>query len=189
MKKIVLVLILLVAIFFPSASFAGDWQGNLNFIGGSRGLNNNWQPVESQPALDIRVDFGAKDWIANIVIGISASAKTAACTNTWDCRGSLAEFYVGGQKYFSVTDAFNPYIGLGISSVSAKAEFASYYNKVEYIENTTGFFIQGGAMWRLGALNLGLDLRILTGAKFSKDLKGLEDANYAQAGFLIGYNW
>jgi len=191
MKKIGL---FFAVVLLTNLSYADEWNGNLNFVLGSRSLDSKyWAPVETQPALDIKVDFGEESWPLNLLIGISGSSKTTDCSSgiySISCKGSISEFYIGGIRYFKVTSSFSPYLALGASSVRAEATVAFGALSITGSDNTTGYFINGGAMWKLGAFNIGLDARVLSGANIKLSSTGTSGkADYGQFGLLIGYNW
>lgn len=82
-----------------------------------------------------------------------------------------------------------PYVGGGITWISARKEIRSDFVTVSDDDFSPGGYINGGVFWRLGKhFNIGIDARLVAGT--SIELFGEEgDANYGQLGLILGYGW
>ncbi len=79
----------------------------------------------------------------------------------------------------------HPYVGGGVASVNASFDGGNL--KVD--DASGGVYVHGGVYWRMGhRFNIGFDVRALGGTKmtiFGQDF----NANYTQAGLLLGWGW
>ena len=170
-------------------------RGNVNVLLGQRNMNSDWDPVDEQALFAVEVDYARESWPVNILFGIAGSAGDGSMvvTDGWsvasvDITGTTSELYGGVRKYFDAGPSFSPYMGGGLSMIRAEASASSGGFKISGDDTTMGFFLDCGAVYRAGSFNIGLDLRLLTGA--SMEIAGYSiDANYVQAALVIGYGW
>ncbi len=177
--------VLVVATSFASPAHAG---GNANFVLGERWMNDKseWEPWDTQDLLGVNVDFGAAKWPIHLETGIQASTKTETIFAT-DVTGSVTEVFFGVNKTWDTGSGktMHPYVGGGVSSVTAKLEASG----TSIDDTSAGFYVHGGIFWRLGSrFNIGFDVRALGGTSMSFD--GLDfSANSTQAGLVLGWGW
>ncbi len=176
----------ILAVLTISASFGAAMAGgNANFVLGGRTLEDEdfWEPVEKHSAFGVNVDFGGEGWPIRLMAGLHGSA-TEETELGFDLKASVAELTFGVAKIWEAGNA-HPFVGGGLASVTAEFEFGGFT-----VDDTSpGFYLHGGVFWRLGSrFNLGGELRLLRGTEI--DFFGFEgDADYAQAGLLLGWGW
>lgn len=169
--------------------------GDVNFTYGWRSLgDDSWEPVEDQESLGLTVDFGGETWPINIAIGYfessdKATRVTVPLLGDVDQEGELSEWSVGIQKVWGLKGRVRPFLGGGLTQVDAKTTFDSTLGDVDDSDSSTGFYLDGGLMFRVaGPLNLGLHGRLVEGTDVTLfEVDG--DADYYEIGFLIGFGW
>lgn len=175
-------------------STAARADGNMNFVYGQRSLDEDfWEPTEDQTVLGGTIDFGGANWPVHIAAGYYQSDDDGTL-NTFPILGSvdldaeLSEWSVGVHKVWKA-GMVRPFVGGGVSFVSADADVTSVLGDVSDDDDSTGIYVQGGVFWRLGEwFNLGFDARLLEGTDLTLfDQDG--DADYWQIGALIGFGW
>ena len=113
-------------------------------------------------------------------IGVSRTSDDASEGGV-DFDAKLMEVYTGGRKTWGMDSNLHPYLGLGVSFVEGEVDVPGLGSEDD---NSFGFYGHGGAYWTIGEhFNVGADLRALLGT----DLE-FGDADYIQAGLLLGYS-
>ncbi len=174
-------------------AFAG---GNLNFALGGRILDEeDWEPVDTPPALGVTVDLALFGWPVSLAFGLHGStAEDDLALQPGNQRvevtGTLTELSAGVVKIWSSDGVLHPYIGGVLAAVRAEKE-ARVSGAAERAEDDTSgaIYAEGGVYWRLGiATNLGLHGRLVGGT----DLELGEEkfsADHYQAALVLGWNW
>jgi hypothetical protein len=176
---------------FSSAALA---DGNMNFVYGQRSLDQDfWDPTDDQTVFGGTADFGGKNWPVHIAAGYfhsedDGTLATFPILGSVDLDTELSEWSLGVHKVWKV-GMVRPFVGGGISFVSADADVDSVLGSTSDDDDTTGVYVQGGVYWRLGEwFNLGFDARLLEGTDLTLfDMDG--DADYWQIGALLGFGW
>jgi hypothetical protein len=165
-------------------------RGNLNLILGSRGLDDNWRPVEDQNAIGIRVDHELGQFPLRLVWGLHASREDGTdMDNPFNVTGhveaTVLEFSFGLMKQWDRAARFRHYISTGVSLVQAGLETDDFHERDESL----GMFVEVGIFWQLPhGINIGIDTRhlLLTGLEINHEDV---DVNYFQVGLLAGWGW
>jgi hypothetical protein len=165
-------------------AFAG---GNANFVLGGRSMTDDthWRPWESQDLFGVTVDFGPEKWPIQLEAGVQTSSKTKSFFGN-DVTGEVDEVFFGVNKTWTMgTGKMHPYVGGGLASVNGS--FDSQGRKVD--DNSGGVYVHAGIYWRMGRrFNLGFDLRAMGGTRLT--ISGEDfNANYTQAGLVLGWGW
>lgn len=198
------ILALLPLVLLAAASPAAASRGNANFVLGSRALQDDsfWEPNETHQVFGATVSFGADDWPIDLAAGTYLSARERTIyfsdpdfgTIRGDFITALAEFTFGVQKTWAL-GAHRPYLGGGLASVGAAAEFDGPGGAdVDDVDQSAGIYVEGGIFWRLGSrFNIGLHTRGLFATDVEFDFDGpitaRGDADYVQAGLILGWGW
>lgn len=198
MKRI-LIPLALAALLAPGWALA---EGNINFILGGRGLDDDyWRPAEDHGVFGINFDFGKDAWPVNIAIGLYGSGGTEdlvggclRCGPPPQLPGAVIESMIGelslGVLWRPETDQrLRPYLGGGLAFLDAEKSSSRGFIGASQDDQSSGLYVNGGLAWRIGrSFNVGLDARLVTGTDVTIfDEKG--DADYFQLGVLLGYGW
>lgn len=171
---------------------AGGWRhGVVAHIGG-RGLDEDiWSPLEDQGVLGVEYDGAPVDSLIGLEAGIVGSVATEDVAVTGpaivELRGAVFETYVGARLSPPGRDpGLKPYVGAGVSLVSAAIEAESGSTVVDDDDSSLGGYVHGGLYYLAGSgLRVGLDVRGVFGTDMT--LFGASgDADYAQVTVLIG---
>jgi opacity protein-like surface antigen len=150
---------------------------------GQRSLDeDDWEPIDDQAMLGfeyVREQSGAP---IGFEIGLMFSGDEDDILGT-DIEGATAEIYGGVRKTFG-SDVVRPYIGGGLSLVSARVDIEGLGDDDD---TTFGGYLHGGVGFQVSDLIvLGLDLRFLFGSDF--DIGGLDvGSEYMQAALFLGF--
>lgn len=165
-------------------------RGNVNLILAGRQLDGNWEPMDDQKAIGIRLDHEVGEFPLHLVWGLHASSDDGTDMHEpFHLAGgvdvSVAELSFGVMKLWEQAARVRPYISTGVSLVHADLEGVSFDEN----DHSLGLFVEVGMFWQLGrGFNIGIDTRHLL-------LTGLEigdanvDLNYFQVGLLAGWGW
>ncbi len=165
-------------------------RGNINLILAGRQLDDNWQPLDDQNAIGIRVDHEFRGFPLHLVWGLHASSDDGAdMAEPFHLEGAVdatvAEFSFGLMKLWDRAARFRHYVSTGVSLVHTDLKADS----LDESDESLGVFVEVGMFWQLGrGLNLGIDTRhlLLTGL----EIGGADvDVNYFQVGLLVGWGW
>ena len=206
-KTLLLALAVMASLVIGSIPAVAD--GNVNFILGGRGLDEDfWAPNESMSAFGVNIDFGPDDWPVRIAIGLSGST---AENDTEECRicgglevrvlerpelavrnvkSSVGELSAGVLYRPRGERKLIPFVGGGLAFMTAEQEIERFFGGSATDDDTTvGVYVNGGVYWRIGKrFNIGFDGRVVTGTSIQLfDKKG--DANYGQLGLILGWGW
>ena len=193
MKRVTLLLAAMILVLsFSCVAFAEeDWTGNVNFFVGSKSMEEtDWAPVEDQGEFGIELDFGKKSWPFNIAIDIMSSSKEEEF-GALTLKGETHELNLGVRKIFDLGGP-KPFIGGGLSIISAKASatVGPLTGSADY--GGTGLWIAGGIYFTLGeSFNLGLEFKhsaakdevVSGGNSYDIELGG------SHAGLILGVHW
>lgn len=154
---------------------------------GQRSLDeDDWTPLEDQTAFAIEFAHEPEDSVIGFELGLAGSADDTI-VNGVDVEARTAELYAGVVKSFLRNKgAVRPYIGGGISLISAEIEASAGGQTVDDDDSSVAGYLHGGAAVHLGsAFYLGVDLRVLFGSEVS--LFGFDiDADYTQLTAFLG---
>lgn len=173
------------------------WTGNANLTLGAKALEkDDWEPVEDQGEVGIRVDFRPVEWPVNLVVDLSISSgedeETAFVPGVgffkaeFDAR--TIEWNLGVRKIWEGAPHVRPYIGGGLAIIHAKVEAKFGGFSVDDDDTGLGFWLGGGVYWTLARhFNIGFDLRYSYAevSLFGEDV----NAGGGHAGLLLGYHW
>jgi hypothetical protein len=175
------------------ASFAG---GNVNFVAGGRGLDQDlWGDLDQQDVFGVMVDYIAPTWPVRLEGAIFFSSDTADFVEpifftTAEVEGRVSELAVGLNKTWDKRGRTRPFVGGGLAWVVAQKEVRSEFLGDEH-ENSDalGVYVHGGIFWRLSStFNLGIDARLM-GTTDVGLLGTSGNAGYGQVGILLGIGW
>jgi len=166
-------------------------RGNINLILAGRQLDNNWQPMDDQNAIGIRVDHESGEFPLHLVWGLHISSDDGTDMAepfhlAGDVEATVAEFSFGLMKLWDRAARFRSYISTGVSLVHADLKAGSLLDESD---ESLGVFVEVGMFWQIGrGLNLGIDTRHLLLTDL--ELGGANvDVNYFQVGLLVGWGW
>ena len=183
-KHIVFTLLFIVAF----NSHADGWSGNVNFLLGTKSLDNkDWAPFDEQAAFGVLVDFKQKSWPISMAIDILGSydEETALGIKT---EATTSEFDIGIRKIWEVSgSSIRPFIGGGIAFVRGEIKTSTLIS-ASVDDIGTGIWLNGGVYWTLGQhFNLGLQARY-TKAEITFVNTDIE-AGGTHAALMLGYHW
>jgi Outer membrane protein beta-barrel domain len=194
---------MMAVMFVPMVADAGP--GYVNFVLGQKQFDEEWDPVDKQPAFGVEAAFGPSTWPVHIMTFLQRSSKSkdaeaddgSGGTVTYTLEADTWEFGGGVNKTFG-EDKFHPYIGAG--AVYAKVDVTAKYIGFSGSDdaNGFGFWGGGGAFYRLGTrFNVGGTVRYSSAnVDFNAfdtgtvEFGGAElDAGGVTFGFLLGWGW
>ncbi|HKY32259.1 MAG TPA: outer membrane beta-barrel protein [Candidatus Polarisedimenticolia bacterium] len=161
--------------------------GHANFFLGFKMLDeDDWEPLESQPAFGAEVSWGGDDWPILIATDLLLSADDDDEFGA-DVEARTAELDLGVRKIWEV-DNVRPYVGGGIGLISAEVEVETPLGDVDDDDNAIGLWAGGGVFWRLGErFNLGVSGRW---SKAEVEFAGADvEAGGLSLGLLLGWGW
>jgi hypothetical protein len=197
MKKITLLITAYFLLSTPNLATCNDWTGNLNVFLGVKVLDEDeWDPVEEQDELGIKVDFKHQGWPVSIVIDyLSSSGEETALmfdpqlgTVEFDIEGEISELNLGVRKIWDQSPHTRPFIGVGISYISAEYKGTALGITVSDSDNGVGIWLGGGVYWTLADhFNIGLEAGFSTADVTLFDVDA--DAGGGHFGVLVGFHW
>lgn len=165
-------------------------RGNINLILAGRQLDDNWQPMDDQNAIGIRLDHEVGEFPLHLVWGLHASSDDGTDMaepfhRAGDVEATVSEFSFGLMKLWGRAGRFRSYISTGASLVHANLEAEG----LDQSDESLGVFVEVGMFWRLGrGFNVGIDTRHLLLTDL--EIGGADvDVNYFQVGLLAGWGW
>jgi hypothetical protein len=171
-----------------AVAVGGEFTGDVNVLLGQKVLNqNDWEPLDTQPALGAEITWGDSSWPISIATDILYSTESKDDVDGVDLEGSTMEFDLGIREVKN-TDNFNYYIGLGFGLVSAHAEAKGSGSKIDDSDTGISGWGGGGIFWRLGSrFNVGLAARysVANVTLFDEDVR----AGGFQYGVIVGWGW
>ncbi len=188
---------LLLLVFAAPAALAGEWTGNANLLLGAKAMEeDDWEPLEEQAEVAIRLDFREKAWPVNLsldLVGTRAEEDAFYAIpgfgTAWaDIEATTSEWNLGVRKIWEGFHLVRPYVNGGLAIIHAEVEVSTLGVSVDRDDTGVGYFLGGGVYWTLAEhFNLGLDLRY-SWAEVGWD--GFEgNGGGSHAGLLVGYHW
>lgn len=181
------------------ADARGDYEGrstgNVNlFLGGKFLSESEWSPAHEQDEWGIEFDFRQEGWPVNIAIDylrgdISESGFDPVLDSFIEARSETSEFCIGARKIWDHFPRVRPFIGGGISYVTAEYTlFAPGIGSFSDSDEDVGAWLGGGVYWEVTrSLNLGFEIRY---SFADVTLGGVDvDAGGEHFGILFGYHW
>ncbi|MDP2865771.1 MAG: hypothetical protein Q8O90_05980 [Elusimicrobiota bacterium] len=176
-----------------AAAGENDWTGNANLFMGSKALDKaDWEPAHKQAEIGVEVDFKKRDWPVSIAIDFLGAYGEAKVYDPFygevRIESDTDELSLGIRKVWDGAPHVRPFIGGGVSLVSATGSVLILGTPMEASGSGGGFWLDGGVYWTLGtAFNLGLEFRTSTAkARISnQEIK----AGGRHFGLLFGYHW
>jgi hypothetical protein len=134
-----------------STSNPGDWTGNINLSLGMKYLDDyDWEPLEEQQELGIRVDFKQQGWPVSIAIDLfhSSDDKTMYVYDPWlgtvpvSVEANTSELCLGVRKldtgiYWTLAEHLN----IGFELRWSKADVSAYGIDVDAGGTHAGLFV------------------------------------------------
>lgn len=174
-------------------AFAG---GNVNFVGGGRGLDRDlWGELDQQPVFGVMVDYIAPTWPVRLEGAIFFSSETTdevepVFFTTSEVEGRVSELAAGLNKTWGERGRARPFVGGGLAWVVAEKEVRSaFFGDAHEDSDALGVYVHGGIFWRVSStFNLGVDARLM--GTTDVGLLGVSGgAGYGQVGILLGVGW
>jgi opacity protein-like surface antigen len=171
--------------------------GNVNVLLGQKEQDQSFsdnESVQEQDMLGLMLDWGAEGWPVNIALDIVNSSKDVN-DNDFNITvdGSTLAIDGGVRWYFVKNRAFEPYLGGGVSYISAEVDTSGESNDIEFDDSTVGYWLNGGIKWVIGEhFNLGGDVRWEKAElDVEDDLGEPRDIEAGGLGYavLLGYRW
>jgi outer membrane protein with beta-barrel domain len=148
--------------------------GHVNLFLGSKVLNqDDWAPIDTHTEGGIEASWGSSEWPVMIATDLLGSTRSKDVLGV-DTKGTTGELALGVRKIWNTGthQRVHPYIGGGISYISAKFEGTSGGITVSDDDTGVGGWVGGGIFWRLGSqFNLGVSAR---GSSAKVTLYGVE---------------
>lgn len=191
MYKYAIALIFVVFFVCPNVS-AEEWTGNVNVLLGQKSLEeDDWKPLEKQLEFAVEGDFKEKSWPVSITIGIVGTADKETITlYSYDIEmeGTTSEINLGIKKIFDNSGIIRPFIGGGLSLISAEIKATAEGVSVSTDDTGTGFWLSGGVYWTFdNHFNLGAEVKYSRAEGTFGDVDA--DMGGTHLGALIGYHW
>ncbi len=172
-----------------SAINASEVTGNVSAYIGEKALDDkDWPNLDDQEAFGVLFDIKQRSWPVSIAINIIGSAeenKNGTLTET----AFTGEQQLGIKKYLGQTNStIRPYIGGGITLVTAALEKKDGSVTTEQDDTATGLWLGGGVQLKVTPhFILGLDARYSEAevTLFGED----REAGGLHTGITAGYHW
>jgi len=179
-----------------SAVQAGETQpgdqytGNISGYLGQKTLDDNdWSPLDKQGSLGVIFDFKKESWPVSIVVDLMVSGDIEENGLLKDEAGTL-ETHLGARKIFELSNSsFQPYIGGGVSLVTASMEHKINGNRISKSDDSaTGYWVGTGMYYAVNnSFNLGFDVRYSQADVTLFDVE--RKAGGMHTGITAGYHW
>jgi hypothetical protein len=177
---------------------AYTWKPNFNVsmsFGGTYLNKDYWAPADQQSTVSITGDYNPGNWPANLLLEYSFSSNATGGRSYYhdhiaynDVEAQISEFSVGARKYLVDTGVVRPYLSAGVSTISADLWVPTGGRSVSDSSSSLGYFGNGGIIFVMHRLYVGLDFKALGGT--SVKLMGASgDANYNRWSFLFGVSF
>ena len=171
--------------------------GNLNVLLGQKEQDQSFsstENVQEQDMLGLMMDWGAEGWPVNLALDIVDSSKDSNDNEfDVDVDGSTLAIDGGVRWYFLKNRSWEPYVGGGVSYISAEVDTSGSSNDIEFDDSTVGYWVNGGIKWVIGEhFNLGGDVRWEKAElDVEDDLNNPVDIEAGGLGYavLLGYRW
>ncbi|HZP13294.1 MAG TPA: porin family protein [Nevskiaceae bacterium] len=177
MNKLRAVLIAVIGL-APASSFAAG--ANITGTVGFRQLSNDWEPTETHAMGGVLADFSMWDAPLHIELGVRDSGDSS--TRDGDRYKLNVADFMAGVAVIPDYGYVRPYVSFGLAAVEAEATL----NGDRESDNSVGWYIGGGALWRLTPnFDLGVDGRYIGGT----DVFNEADVNNFTVALRVGYGW
>jgi hypothetical protein len=197
MRRLLLSLLLTGTVSTLSAP-AAFCAGNVLFSLGGRQLEDDAEPFDEQGEFGVNLMYGKETWPVSLSFALLGSYDEQRVSAPFglpallvDAELGIGELAVGVTKVWEKHTHARPYLGGGLSFLSARIEATEVTTGLsrDADDGTVAPYAEGGVFWRLGkGFNIGLGARLLFGAEV--EFEGVEiDANYSQVHGLIGWGW
>ena len=193
MNRVSSVAVVLFAGFFMafSSNAQADNTLNINLLYSQKSMEKWRNELKESPAYGIEGDFGLGSLPINLWLGVSSgkdSSKGVSQGLAISLDANQTEMYIGARTYLQFVPLITPYFGAGVSTVKAEISGKSSGVSSSYSATTTGYLLNAGVLFRIGAFQIGGDYRILSGTSF--DFAGAySNVNYSQVGVVAGLNF
>ena len=181
-----IIAILCVFLFSPQLGNTQEklWSGNINFILGAKALEkDDWEPADEQTEFCIEGDFKKKDWPVSIAIDLSGAVGEGNVAGL-TFESTTSEFNVGVRKIWDKSSNVRPFLGGGVSFMSAEIETLG----VSIDGTGTGFWLGGGVYWTLGIINIGFEAKY-SSAETELEKTGVDvESGGGHFGLLFGFH-
>jgi opacity protein-like surface antigen len=171
--------------------------GNVNVLIGQKEQDTSFsdtERIQEQDMLGLMLDWGAEGWPINLALDVVNSSKDTD-DNDFNITvdGSVLAIDGGVRWYFVKNRAFEPYVGGGVSYISAEVDTSGETNDLEFKDSTVGYWLNGGIKWVIGEhFNVGGDIRWEKAElDVEDDLNNPRDIEAGGLGYavLLGYRW
>jgi hypothetical protein len=136
--------------------------GHVNLFLGSKVLSEkDWAPLDTHTEGGIEASWGSSEWPVMIATDLLGSTRSKS-EGGIDYTGTTGELALGVRKIWNTGTRrrVHPYIGGGISYITAKFEGTAGGITVSDDDTGVGGWFGGGIFWRLGSqFNLGISAR------------------------------
>jgi opacity protein-like surface antigen len=171
--------------------------GNVNVLVGQKEQDQSFSDrdnVQEQDMLGLMLDWGAEGWPVNVALDIVNSSKDVDDDDfNITVDGSVLAIDGGVRWYFVKNRSWEPYLGGGVSYISAEVDTSGESNDIEFDDSTVGYWLNGGIKWVIGEhFNLGGDVRWEKAElDVEDDLGEPRDIEAGGLGYavLLGYRW
>ncbi len=164
------------------------WTGNINAFLGAKALDkDDWEPVEDQAELGVKIDFRQQTWPVNIATDFLYSFGEDDSLGI-NVEGETFELNLGVRKIWDQAPPVHPFIGGGISMIWARFKGSGFGGSASDDDTGIGFWLDGGVYWTLTEnFNLGLELGYSKAEVTLFDIDG--EAGGVHFGALAGYHF
>lgn len=196
-RKIITILALIILVSATAAHCAEEDErirGNVGGFIGFKALDeDDWEPIEGQFQFGTLFDITPPGWPVSLAadLMLSTGYEEDEIVNGLlaDIEGSTLEIDLGVRKIFMAGGGFRPYIGAGLSFISAWYEI-DYVSipSVDDDDSGAGVWLGGGFYGDVSNhVYVGCDIRYSTAEVelFGED----KDAGGFQLGATVGYHW
>jgi hypothetical protein len=171
--------------------------GNINALLGQKEQDKSFSDTENiqeQDMLGLMMDWGAEGWPINLALDVTSGSKDTNDENfDVNVDGSTLAVDGGVRWYFVKNRSWEPYVGGGVSYISAEVDTSGENNDIEFDDSTVGYWLNGGIKWVIGEhFNLGGDVRWEKAElDVEDDLGNPTDVEAGGLGYavLLGYRW
>lgn len=171
--------------------------GNINALLGQKEQDKSFSDTENiqeQDMLGLMMDWGAEGWPINLALDVVDSSKDSDDNDfNVNADGSTLAVDGGVRWYFVKNRSWEPYVGGGVSYISAKVDTSGESNDIEFDDSSVGYWVNGGIKWVIGEhFNLGGDVRWEKAElDVEDDLGNPTDVEAGGLGYavLLGYRW
>jgi len=175
----------------PSAAFADDITGNVQFLIGERRLSDDWRAKSDPSVFGVEIDFAPAKSPVHVALSMQLSGDDSTLPgplSSGDVDVGFFEFSAG-FLWLPRKGVVRPYIGGGALTMAAATGNDFLLFGADEHDQSFGFYGNLGVFFKVGDhFNIGVDGRVVRETSF--ELGPIErDGDYEQAAFLIGFSW